>query len=117
MRYLAIYKTSAERVAAPPSQDEIAKMGALIERSVKAGTLVDTGGVMHRGRSARVRRSGSKVTVHDGPFTESKEVIAGFAILEARSHDHAIELIKEFLGEAGDGESEIHELCPPAPVS
>jgi hypothetical protein len=57
-----------------------------------------------------VRRDGARVTVTDGPFTETKEVIGGFAILEAESKEGAIELAREFLQVAGDGECEIRQI-------
>ena len=57
-----------------------------------------------------MRKDGSTLKVTDGPFTESKEVVGGFAILEAKSKAHAIELAKEFLAVAGDGECEIRQI-------
>jgi hypothetical protein len=57
-----------------------------------------------------VRKSGNAITVTDGPFTEAKEVVGGFAILEARSKEHVIELAREFLQVAGDGECEIRQI-------
>jgi len=119
MRYLSIYRTDAKNFGTPPTQEHIARMGKLIEKSFKEGTLVATGGVLTNPKgAARVRRAGSKVTVTDGPFTEAKELIGGFAVLEATSREHAIELVKEFLDCAGDGECEVHDLAPmPTPES
>jgi hypothetical protein len=57
-----------------------------------------------------VRKSGGKLTVVDGPFTESKEVVGGFAILEAKSKEDAIRLAREFLKVAGDGECELRQI-------
>ena len=110
MKYLSIWKTSEDKLSKPPSVEMQAQMGKLIERSFKAGTLVSTGGISNNKKSARVRRSGNKVTVTDGPFTESKELVAGFAILEATSLEHAIELSKDFIEVAGDGATEVYEL-------
>jgi len=59
---------------------------------------------------ARVRSAGGKVTVTDGPFTETKELIAGFAILEARSKQEAIQMARDFLTVAGDGECELRQI-------
>jgi hypothetical protein len=116
MRFLAIYRTTPERVCAPLSEKAAVEMQQLIERTTRAGTLLATGGVLPNPKgAARVRRSGGKITIKDGPFTESKELIAGFAVLEATSREHAIELTTEFLEVVGEGESEIHELAmPPA---
>ena len=61
-------------------------------------------------RAPRVRLSGGKLTVTDGPFTETKELIAGFAIVQVKSKREAIELAERFLKLAGDGESEIRQM-------
>jgi len=108
MRFLSIYKT-AERTA-PPSEEHVARMGQLIEEFTKAGVLVATEGCLPSALGARVRRSSGKVSVTDGPFVETKELVGGFAILEATSKAHAIELTKKFLDIAGDGECEIRQL-------
>lgn len=108
MRYLSIYKT-AEAVA-PPTPEQMAEMGKLIEEMTRTGVLLATEGCLPTAKGARVRKSGGKMTVTDGPFTEAKEVVAGFALLEAKSKQDAIELTKRFLGVAGDGECEIREV-------
>ena len=108
MRFLSIYKSV--ETGQPPAQDEMARMGALIEKFMKTGELLATEGCLPTTLGARVRKDGSKVTVKDGPFTESKEVVGGFAILQARSKAHAIELAKEFLEVAGEGECEIRQI-------
>jgi hypothetical protein len=104
MRFLSIYKT-AER-SGPPSQEEIAKMGKLIEEGMKAGWLLGTEGCLPMALGARVRSSAGKVTVVDGPFAEAKEVVGGFALLRANSKEEAIQLTKDFLKVAGDGDGE-----------
>lgn len=113
MRFLMLYRpadvASAES-GAPPSAEEMAAMGKLIGDMAKAGVLRATDGCMPSAKGARVRRAAGKVTVTDGPFTEAKELIAGFAIVEAESKAHAIELARDFLAVAGDGESEIRQL-------
>ena len=109
MRFLCLYKpTKAE--GAPPSQEEMAEMGKLIEEMMKAGVLLSTEGCQPSSKGARVRLSGGRITVTDGPFTEAKELIGGFAIIQAKSKAEAIELTKRFLKVAGDGESEIRQL-------
>ncbi len=108
MRFLTIYKT-VEREA-PPTPEEMAAMGQYIETSSKAGVLLAAEGCQPSSKGARVRLAKGKLTVTDGPFTESKELIAGFAILEAKSKEEAIEHCKRFLQVAGDGESEIRLL-------
>lgn len=108
MRFLSIYKTAERGV--PPSQEEMAKMGKLIEDGMKAGYLLGTEGCLPSATGARVRLSSGKLTVTDGPFTESKEVIGGFALLQASSKEEAIELVRQFLHVAGDGECELRQL-------
>jgi len=108
MRFLSIYKTKETGV--PPSPEHIAEMGKLIEESMKSGVLIATEGCLPSARGARVRRAGGNVTVTDGPFTESKEVVGGFALLQATSKAEAIEICKDFLKVAGDGECEIREI-------
>lgn len=112
MRFLTIWKAAERNV--PPSPEHIAEMGRLISDMTKAGTLISTAGCMPSATGARVRRSGDTMTVTDGPFTEAKEVIGGFAIIEAASKAHAIELTRRFLEVAGDGESEIRQIAQPA---
>ena len=114
-RFLSIYKT-VERTA-PPSPEEMAKMGKLVEDGFKSGYLVATEGCLPTSLGARVRLSQGKVSVTDGPFAESKEVVAGFAILNASSKEEAIQMTKDFLEVAGDGECEIRQIfeaegCP-----
>lgn len=109
MRFLSIYK--AVETNAPPTTEGMTKMGQLIEEMTNAGTLVATEGCLPTSKGARVRRSGGRVTVTDGPFTESKEVVGGFAILEAKSKQEAIELTRRFLEVAGDGECEVRQIA------
>ncbi|HUE54422.1 MAG TPA: YciI family protein [Candidatus Udaeobacter sp.] len=108
MRFLSIYKTVERGV--PPSHVEIAKMGKLVEDGMKAGFLLATEGCLPSALGARVRISSGKLSVTDGPFTEAKEVVGGFAILQANSKEEAIELAKTFLQAAGDGECELRQL-------
>ena len=108
MRFLAIYKTAERGVAPTPAQMET--MGRFIEEISKAGVLLETGGCLPSVQGARVRLSGGRVTVTDGPFTESKELVAGYALLQCKDRDEAVEWTKRFLKAAGDGESEIRQL-------
>jgi len=109
MRFLCIYKPSKAE-GTPPPQDEMSRMGQLIEDMSKAGSLLSTEGCLPSALGARVRQSDGKITVTDGPFAEAKEIIGGFALIKAASKDEAIELTKRFLSVAGDGETEIRQL-------
>ncbi len=111
MKFLSVFKT-AERTA-PPSPEEMARMGKLVEEGMKAGYLVAVEGCMPSATGARVRMSSGKITVTDGPFTESKEVIGGLAIMRADSKEQAIEYARQFLNVAGDGECELRQLFEP----
>jgi hypothetical protein len=108
MRFLSIYKH--EERTTPPTAAEMETMGKLIEEGFKAGWLLGTEGCMPSASGARVRRSSGKLSVTDGPFTEAKEVVGGFAILKANSRQEAIELTRKFLAVAGEGECELRQL-------
>ena len=108
MKFLSLYK-SMERNT-PPSQEEMSKMGKLIEDGFKAGWLVATEGCLPSALGARVRRSGEKISVTDGPFTEAKELVGGFAILRTNSKQEAIQLAKQFLQVVGEGECELRQV-------
>ena len=108
MRFLSIYKH--EERTTPPTAAEMETMGKLVEEGFKAGWLLATEGCLPSALGARVRRSNGKLSVTDGPFTEAKEVVGGFAILKANSKEDAIELTRKFLAVAGEGECELRQL-------
>ena len=109
MRFLCVYKPSKPE-GGPPTQKEMDEMGKYMEESFKSGVLLAAEGCMPTALGARVRLTGGKVTITDGPFTESKELIGGFAIIQAASKKEAIEITKKFLSIAGDGETEVRQL-------
>jgi hypothetical protein len=106
MRFMAIYKPGFENDA-PPTEKEIADMGALIAEMTQKGVLVTTDGLQPSKKGARVSVKNGTFTVTDGPFTETKELVAGFAIIEVPSMAEAIEWTKRFLSVVGQGQSEI----------
>ena len=108
MRFLSIFK--AIETNQPPSLDMMERMNALIHKLKNTGELVATEGCLPSALGARVRSDKGRITVTDGPFTESKELVGGFAILEARSKEDAIRLTQEFLAVAGDGECELRQI-------
>jgi hypothetical protein len=109
MRYISLFTHEARTT--PPTQEEMATMGKLIEEGMKAGWLIVTEGVAGGSPGTRVQASGGKISVVDGPFAEAKEVIGGYAILRAKSKEEAIELTKSFLKVVGgNGTCELHEL-------
>ena len=108
MRYLSIYKSV--ETGTPPTPEHIAQMNALIEKFSRSGHLLSTEGCLPSSLGMRVRKEGSKVTVKDGPFTEAKEVVGGFALLQADSREEILALTKEFLDVVGEGECEVRQL-------
>lgn len=108
MRFLSIYTHAP--FSGPPSQELIDNMTRLIEEGKRTGWLIATEGVAAGATTTRVQKQGGAVTVTDGPFSEAKEVIGGYALLEAKSHAHAVELARKFLAVAGDGTCEMIAL-------
>jgi hypothetical protein len=109
MRFISIF--THEPVNRAPTQSEMAAMGKLIEDAMKEGWLLSTEGVSFGNTGVRVHRStGGKVTVTDGPFSETKEVIGGYALLQAASKDEIVEHTRRFLEVAGQGTCEIYPL-------
>ncbi|WP_420125011.1 YciI family protein [Longimicrobium sp.] len=108
MRFLSIYKT-VERTT-PPTPEEMAEMGAYVAEAMASGAVLATEGCLPTAFGARIRREGNTVSVTDGPFAEAKEVVGGFAILQADSLEEAIEMGRRFIAVAGDGECEIRRL-------
>ena len=95
MRVMVIVKASGESEAGVlPTEQELAEMTAYNEELVKAGVMLAGEGLLDSGKGKRVRFDGDKRTVIDGPFTESKELIAGFWLWQVRSMDEAVEWLK-----------------------
>ena len=115
MRFMSMYTPSKDRAGVPPTKEHMAEMAKLIDEATKSGELLATGGLLPISKGARVLYSGGKLSVTDGPFTESKELIAGFAILQLKSREAAIESAKRFLKVAGEGECEIRQIMDAPP--
>ncbi len=119
MKYLTFIRHSESYRESGPPPALMEAMGQFIERSRKEGTLVDTGGLLPSKDGARVRLRDGNITVTDGPFAESKEVIGGWAILEAKSKDEAIRVATEFMElhrkhwPGFEGESEVRPMFDP----
>jgi hypothetical protein len=113
MRFMMLYKPGKESDT-PPSAQEMAAVGQLIQEMAKAGVLITTDGLQPSSKGARVRISDGRFTITDGPFTEAKELIAGYAIVQVKSKEEAIEWAKRFLKVMGEGESEIRRMHEPA---
>nr|WBO79847.1 YciI family protein [Streptomyces sp. SBE_14.2] len=97
-RYLSLVKIDERTAPAEgPSEELMQRMGELIEEMTKAGVLLDTAGLTPTVQGVRVHYAGGDTTVTDGPFTEAKEVIGGYAIMQCKDRAEAIEWTKRFL--------------------
>ena len=119
MKYLTFIRHPESYREAGPPQALMEAMGKFVDRSFKDGTLVDTGGLQPSKDGARIRLAKGKITVTDGPFTEAKEVIGGWAILRVDSKAEAIRIATEFMElhrrywPEFEGESEIRPMFDP----
>jgi hypothetical protein len=112
MRFMMIIKASKESEAGiPPSEELIAAMGKFNEELMKAGVLVDMHGLHASSKGARIRFTGNKVTVIDGPFAETKELIAGYWLIQVASREEAIAWAKRIPNPTcADGEVELRQV-------
>jgi len=108
MKFLSVYRNKERNT--PPSPEEMARMGKLVEDGFKSGKLLATEGCMPTALGALVRIDNGAFTVTDGPFSEAKEVIGGFAIFSANSKAEAIEFARDFLKVVGGGECELRQV-------
>ena len=97
--------------ADPPDEKMMAEMDRLVEEMTRKGVLLAAGGLDALG--TRVTSSGGRITMTDGPFTEAKETILSFALVEVRSKEEAIELSRRFWQIAGSGEGQIRQVYGP----
>jgi hypothetical protein len=108
MRFMMIVKASKESEAGEmPSEEMIATMGKFNEELMKAGVLVDLSGLQPTSKGFRVKFSGGKRTIVDGPFTESKELIAGYWVINVKSREEAREWARKVPAPHYHGEGEI----------
>ncbi len=114
MRFMIIVKATPDSEAGAMPEDElIAEMGRYHEELAKAGMLLDASGLQPSAKGWRIRYSGKKRTFVDGPFAETKELVAGYTIIKASSREEAIEWTKRFPNPAHygrDGEIEVRAL-------
>ena len=112
MRFMIMVKADKNTEAGVlPSEELLAEMGKFNEELVKAGVLLAAEGLQPSSKGARVKFSGAKRTVKDGPFTETKELIAGFWLIQVKSKEEAIEWVKRCPNPLeGDSEIEIRQV-------
>jgi hypothetical protein len=118
MKFMMLVKAAEN--SGPPPKELMDAMAVLSQEAVQAGTMLGSGGLAPTAHSTRVRLSGGKLTVVDGPFTEAKEVIGGYAEFELKSREEAIEGAVRFMElhqkhwPGWEGETEIRQIFGPA---
>ena len=115
MRFLSMIRID-EKTAKPPTERLMAEMGKLMEEMTRKGVLIDTAGLRPTREGVRVRLRSGKLSTVDGPFTETKEVIGGYAILNVASKQEALEQTQRFLeihGEEWDIVCELRQIEEP----
>jgi hypothetical protein len=119
MKYLTFIRHSESHRESGPPPALMSEMGKFVEKTMKAGILVDTGGLLPSKDGVLVRLANGKITVTDGPFVETKEVIGGWAILKTNSKAEAIRIATEFMElhrkfwPGFEGESEVRPMFEP----
>jgi hypothetical protein len=112
MKFLMTY--AARPDAPPPTEAQMAAIGAYTRKHVESGRVLMTGGLVRPSRGIQLRCQDGNVTrVTDGPFAETKELIDGFALIVADSREEAIAVATEFMRIAGDGDGEILQVYEP----
>jgi hypothetical protein len=115
MRFLSMVRID-ENSGQRPSERLMREMGKLMEEMIQSGQLIATGGLLPTSQAVRMRSNRGKVSTTDGPFTETKEVVGGYAILEAANMAEAKEITRRFLEVHGDEwnvECEVRPLAGP----
>lgn len=114
MRFMIMVRGNKDTEAGKmPEEKLIAAMATFHEELARAGVLLDASGLQPTSKGARIRYSGGKRTVIDGPFTESKELIAGYTLIQVKSREEGMEWARRFpapFGEGAEGEIEIRQL-------
>jgi hypothetical protein len=102
---------------APPGKELMARMGAFVREITEAGVMLATNGLYPSSKGKRVRLAGGKITVIDGPFTETKELVASYALFQVKTMDEAIHWTTRFLQVLGHGECELRPIFEPEDFS
>jgi hypothetical protein len=114
MRFLCVAKSDEKTESGvPPDAAMIETMGKLVDEGMKSGLLLATDGLHPSSKAARVQLSKGKLTVTDGPFTEAKEVIASYALIQVKSKAEAVEAAARFLRACGEGEADVYQVYEP----
>ena len=113
MKFLMTY--AGKPNAKPPTPQQMAAIGAYTQRNIESGVVKLTGGLVRPSKGIQLRCDAGKVSVTDGPFAETKELIDGFALVEAKSKEEAIAMASAFMQVAGDGTAEVLQVFDPGP--
>jgi hypothetical protein len=97
MKYLMMIKHAEAAVGVQPPQSLMDAMGEFVTEGFTKGWLKETSGLRHTSKATRIRSKGGKLIVTDGPFTEAKEIVGGFAIVETQTHDEAMAIAHRFM--------------------
>ena len=122
MRFMMLVKSAECCAGSPPPQALMDAIGKLADEAVKAGKMLASGGLAPMAMSTRVRLAGGQITATDGPFTESKEVVGGYAVFEFASKEEAIESTLHFMElhklhwPGWEGETEVRQIFGPEDV-
>ncbi|HEY7134481.1 MAG TPA: YciI family protein [Acidimicrobiia bacterium] len=110
MRFLGYTLADESTPLPPPNPELMEKMGKFVEEATNAGVILATGGIAPTAMGAKITLKDGQFTVVDGPFTEAKELVGGWALLECRDKDEAIEWSKRFVSVLGEGEVRIRPV-------
>jgi hypothetical protein len=111
MRFMVMhYSTEDNEAGVPPTPEQMAAVGQLMQEYATSGVLLGGEGVHSSSKGARIEVTDGNVRVIDGPFAEAKELIAGFAILELSSREEAIEVAKRFAGVVGTPRIDVRQV-------
>jgi hypothetical protein len=114
MRFLGYTLASeAETPTEPPRPELYEEMGKFVEEAIKAGVIVATGGISPTSEGRKITLKAGEFSVVDGPFAEAKEIVGGWALMECRDMDEAVEWSKRFLGVLGEGEVRVRPVSGP----
>lgn len=111
MKFLMTY--TANPNAAPPSPEKMAELGKFSAEMIQSGVVLMTGGLVRPSKGTQIKYAAGKFSVVDGPFAESKELIDGFALIQANSKAEAIAHAERFMKIAGEGDGEILQVFDP----
>ncbi len=114
MQFLMVSTSNNGKAPTPPTPEMFAEMGKFMDELTRKGALIATGGVDPHG--THLKSYDGRITVTDGPYTEAKEAIVSYALIEAKTKEEAIEYSKRFWKIAGDGEGDIYQAFPPGPM-